>query len=116
MLALSVHQPFAEMLVRGLKLIEYRSRPLPRKYVGQRVYIQAGKTFRFRLNGTPICNRKVWELAKTRRGGIVGEVTFARCVEVQKGDYHWHVTAPIVYPEMIPCKGRLGFFRPEVPQ
>src|SRR4051812_15139010 len=41
MLALSIRQPFAEMILRGLKTVEYRSRPTP--LIGKRFYIYACK-------------------------------------------------------------------------
>ncbi len=40
---LTVHQPYALMLVKGLKKIEYRNWKLPEKYVGQRIFIHAGR-------------------------------------------------------------------------
>ena len=40
---LTVHQPYALMLVKGLKKIEYRNWKLPEKYVGKRIFIHAGK-------------------------------------------------------------------------
>jgi hypothetical protein len=42
MLALSIRQPFAEMILRGIKTVEYRSRPT--RLIGQRFYIYASKT------------------------------------------------------------------------
>ena len=40
---LTVHQPYALMLVKGLKKIEYRNWKLPKQYVGQRIFIHAGR-------------------------------------------------------------------------
>lgn len=40
---LTVHQPYALMLVKGLKKIEYRNWKLPQQYVGQRIFIHAGR-------------------------------------------------------------------------
>jgi hypothetical protein len=37
MRALSIRQPYAELILRGLKTIEYRSRPT--KIIGERFYI-----------------------------------------------------------------------------
>jgi len=42
MLALSIRQPYAELILRGEKRIEYRSRPT--KVIGQRFYIYAART------------------------------------------------------------------------
>jgi len=39
--ALSIRQPYAELILRGMKRIEYRSRPTRR--IGQRFYIYASK-------------------------------------------------------------------------
>ena len=41
MRALSIRQPYAEMILRGEKTIEYRSRPT--KIIGERFYIYASK-------------------------------------------------------------------------
>ena len=42
MLALSIRQPYAELILRGVKTIEYRSRPT--RIIGQRFYIDAART------------------------------------------------------------------------
>ncbi|HRK32106.1 MAG TPA: ASCH domain-containing protein [Tepidisphaeraceae bacterium] len=41
MLALSIRQPYAELILRGMKTIEYRSRET--RIVGERFYIYASK-------------------------------------------------------------------------
>ena len=41
MLALSIRQPFAELILRGIKTVEYRTRPT--RVIGQRFYIYASK-------------------------------------------------------------------------
>jgi hypothetical protein len=41
MLALSIRQPFAELILRGIKTDEYRSRPT--RIIGQRFHIYASK-------------------------------------------------------------------------
>ncbi|HEY7116651.1 MAG TPA: ASCH domain-containing protein [Tepidisphaeraceae bacterium] len=41
MLALSIRQPFAELILRGIKTVEYRSRPT--RVIGRRFYIYATK-------------------------------------------------------------------------
>ena len=42
MLALSIRQPFAELILRGIKTVEYRSRPT--RIIGRRFHIYASKT------------------------------------------------------------------------
>jgi hypothetical protein len=41
MRALSIRQPFAELILRGMKTIEYRSRPT--RIIGERFFIYAGR-------------------------------------------------------------------------
>src|SRR5262245_14035781 len=41
MRALSIRQPWAELILRGIKTVEYRSRPT--RIVGERFYIYAAK-------------------------------------------------------------------------
>jgi predicted transcriptional regulator len=41
MRALSIRQPFAEMILRGMKTVEYRSRPT--RIIGERFWIYASK-------------------------------------------------------------------------
>ncbi len=49
MLALSIRQPYAELILRGIKRIEYRSRPT--RIVGERFYLYASKGQEFRGKG-----------------------------------------------------------------
>ncbi len=42
MRALSIRQPFAELILRGIKTVEYRSRPT--RIIGERFWIYASKT------------------------------------------------------------------------
>ena len=41
MRALSIRQPYAELILRGIKTVEYRSRPT--RVIGERFYIYASK-------------------------------------------------------------------------
>jgi hypothetical protein len=41
MLALSIRQPFAELILRGIKTVEYRTRPT--RVIGRRFYIYAAR-------------------------------------------------------------------------
>ena len=41
MLALSIRQPFAELILRGVKTVEYRSRPT--RVIGRRFYLYASR-------------------------------------------------------------------------
>lgn len=44
MKALTICQPYADQIVKGEKVIENRSWPAPRRLVGQRIAIHAGKS------------------------------------------------------------------------
>lgn len=44
MTALTVCQPYADLIARGQKVIENRTWPAPRRLIGQRVAIHAGKS------------------------------------------------------------------------
>jgi hypothetical protein len=72
MRALSIRQPYAELILRGIKTIEYRTRPT--RIVGERVWIYAsrGGTKVRRHAGTKAEAKRIWsdDLAVTtpRRG------------------------------------------------
>ncbi|MCH8823433.1 MAG: ASCH domain-containing protein [Planctomycetes bacterium] len=50
MRALSIRQPYAELILRGEKTIEYRSRPT--KIIGERFYIYASRKWERTLTPT----------------------------------------------------------------
>jgi hypothetical protein len=113
MRALSIRQPFAELILRGIKTIEYRSRPT--KIVGERFWIYAAG--KWPAAGGQRSAKKVWsrdlsvpggelprwmiELARQVKliepgtvlptGVIVGSAVIAK---VTRGEdfYHWHLT------------------------
>lgn len=89
MKALTVRQPWASLIVRGVKAIETRSWPLPNKMVGQRIAIHAGahdpsgETPLWPSLGSP-----PWRWDGTRwewtgvLGAIVGHVTLTGCLPI----------------------------------
>jgi predicted transcriptional regulator len=115
MRALSIRQPYAELILRGIKPIEFRSRPTKR--IGERFYIYASQQWaegKLLLEGcrstsgvaivgdnieVPTEGPQPWmlELAKMLilkdlpTGVIVGTASIR---EVVKGDslYEWHLT------------------------
>jgi len=119
--ALSIRQPWAWLIVNGLKDIENRS--WPTNFRG-RIYVHAGKGM----------TREEYEAAydtavdanigielppfeKLERGGIVGAVDIVDCVNNSEspwffGPMGFVLKNPKVLPFM-PCKGALGFFTPE---
>jgi len=106
MLALSIRQPYAELILRGLKRIEYRSRPT--KLIGQRFYIYAARKWglpsRDREGAgsvleallplgssttAPLPNGRGSDTLPT--GVIVGSAVIAKCVKNCDG-YEWHLS------------------------
>jgi hypothetical protein len=126
MKALSVRQPWAWLICMGFKDIENRN--WSTNFTG-RIYIHAGKT----LGVRPGSSQEQWILEKlTRhqldeyrhavfhRGAIIGEVDVTGCIESSispwfTGHYGFVLANPVLYPEPIPCNGKLRFFTPDVP-
>ena len=52
MRALSIRQPYAELILRGIKPIEFRSRPT--KIIGERFYIYASRWWEIRADGVVV--------------------------------------------------------------
>lgn len=84
MLALSVRQPYAELILRGEKRIEYRSRPT--RIIGERFYIYAARTWAG-VNGHDLKNIQPGE---SPTGVIVGSAVIDRC-ERHNGHWEWHL-------------------------
>lgn len=85
MRALSIRQPYAEQILRGLKKIEYRSRRT--QIIGEQFYIYAA-----RLPGPAhefaLLNCDAEDLPT---GVLVGVATIALCRR-ENGHYEWHLT------------------------
>ena len=118
MRALSIRQPFAELILRGIKTVEYRSRPT--RIIGEPFYIYASKSG----PRSGAARQKIWsrdlaggqpparllELAEQVRliepefnqhtfptGVIVGQAVIERCVPLAahglaSPHYAWHLT------------------------
>ena len=86
MLCLSIRQPYVELILRGEKRIEYRSRPTRR--IGERFCIYAS------LQPGPA---EVWEQIGCRPGDlptgyVVGSAVIRACVtNGEPGMYEWHL-------------------------
>ena len=86
-MALSIRQPFAEFILRGLKTIEYRSLRTKRR---GRVYIYASKI--------PGDDAAAWaeiehSPGELPTGMLVGTVEIIGCVG-EPGAYHWMLAKP----------------------
>src|SRR5204863_9323852 len=90
MRALSIRQPYAEQILRGVKTIEYRSRPT--RIIGERFYIYAsrGKGLGIRDQGSAV----IADTDALPRGVIVGTAVISHCTNGGTGPfaYEWHLT------------------------
>ena len=105
---LTVHQPYALMLVKGVKKIEYRNWKLPEEYVGKRIFIHAGRVVdnynkhyaeeeSFYQHCDEACNKELFAM-------ILGSVVFGESRGpfngIQYGApysmYEWPVQDPII--------------------
>ncbi len=115
--ALSIRQPWAWLIVNGLKDIENRPR---RTHHRGPLLIHAGLS----LDGYPESiewverNHGISVPLELETGGIVGVVDVVDCVEshkskwFEKGKFGW-VMANARQLKFRPCKGALGLFRPK---
>ena len=106
--ALSVRQPWADLILTGDKDVENRTWKLPDSMIGKRIIIHAGIKTDGDYGGD-----------KSRLGALLGEVTITGCVTASSsewfdGPYGFGLECPVSYDKPIPCKGRLGFFYPEI--
>ena len=89
--ALSVRQPYAELIMRGEKEIEYRSTRT--HIIGERVYIYASRQ--------PAESLEAWAKAQAEPGDLpagvlVGTVIIGKCSDEtnEQGNYEWHLIEP----------------------
>ena len=134
MKAISIKQPWASLIVHGIKDIENRTWKCPQKYIGQRILIHASAKptvkgnciscwmtedqYKFitlnissgkRLND--ICFLEHYSSA------IIGSVKIVSCVQnnssvwAEKGVFNWVLSEPILYENPIEnVKGKLSFW------
>lgn len=125
MKAITIKQPWASLIVHGIKDVENRTWRCPDKYIGQRVLIHAGKE----RDGQekPLLTGKQYDLVGGvsgyathilgTRGAIIGSVEIVDCVInhpsiwAEKGVFNWLLANPIIYEEPIEnVKGKLSFW------
>lgn len=128
MKAISIKQPWASLIVHGIKDIENRTWKLPEKYKGKRVLIHASATswtWHRVINyfTTPMQNVFIklgyngkW-LRNLPTGSIIGSVQIVNCVQnhpsiwAEKGVYNWVLSDPVLYENPIEnVKGKLSFW------
>lgn len=98
MRALSIRQPYAEQILIGEKIIEYRSRSTN---IRGRVYIYASKT-----PGDPEAFKKMKINPSILPAGLlVGTVEITDCTE-KDGYFQWHLAKPERMPHAMKPKNR----------
>ena len=91
--AFSVHQPFAEQIMLGIKKFEYRSMKTNRR---DRVYVYASLR-----NDLQAYKEMQAEPGDFPNGVIVGTVEIIDCTVNPNGGYRWHLANPIRLPKPI---------------
>ena len=119
MIALSIRQPWAWMIVHGWKDIE--NRQWSTRFRGRfLVHASKGMTaeeYREALYVARSIRRDIEEMpsfTEIERGGIIGSVELVDCVRQSEsrwfyGPWGFVLAAPTASP-FLPCRGQLGFF------
>ncbi len=84
--ALSIRQPYAEQIMRGIKTIEYRSTCT---HIRERVYIYASK----KPGDLEVFATLRCEPGDLPTGVLIGTVEVVDCTG-SDGDYEWHLARP----------------------
>ncbi len=122
MKAITIKQPWASLIVHGIKNIENRS--WQTNFCGRVLIHSSAKgdiakfgclqpNQRLKVLNTPMSRICFNDLPF---GSIIGSVEIVDCVQnhpsiwADKGVYNWVLTNPILFPEPIPAKGKLSFW------
>ena len=129
MKAISIKQPWASLIVHGVKNIENRSWRCPEKYIGERILIHASA--RPVVGGITALSLDQLKIAIENRfteipfnelplSAIIGSVEITDCVInhpsiwAERGVYNWVLANPILFPTPILAKGKLSFWESDV--
>ncbi len=95
--ALSIRQPFVELILTGRKTAEYRGKPTANR---GRVYLYAARSV------NDITAYPLKEALKLPRGLIVGSVEIVDCKPCEWGDgFAWLLAEPTRYAEPFRARG-----------
>jgi hypothetical protein len=108
--AISIRQPWVELILRGDKKAEYRSRPTR---IRERIYIYASLT--------PANSPEAWKKLRTQSGGlptgaILGSIEIVNCRwDSRKDAYAYILKAPRRLSKPLIAKNQPlpGFWRPQ---
>lgn len=99
MRALSIRQPHAEAILRGIKTIEFRSQPTG---IRERIYIYASLGRGDEQEETDLLRKHGVMDAKSAdlpRGVLVGTVELFDCIQDDDGWFMWHLRKPERLPK-----------------
>ena len=136
MKAITIKQPYASLIVEGLKDIENRTWKCPEKYIGKRVMIHASYATSDHIIRRALNDAQYSEYIKRfkhsgldflePKGAIIGSVKIVDCLRhsyhsirdtksiwAEKDCWHWVLANPIKFPKPIFVMGRLGFWESE---
>jgi hypothetical protein len=96
--ALSIRQPFAELILLHKKKIEYRT--IKTNIIDEEIYIYASSQLRPSDDKSWKCLRKTAE--QLDRGVLVGTMIIVSCSEEKNSDghYEWHLAKPKRLPRV----------------
>ncbi|MBN2361669.1 MAG: EVE domain-containing protein [Deltaproteobacteria bacterium] len=111
MRALSIRQPWAELIMHGTKKIEYRSRPTK---IRERVYVYAGSGRYPQDHEAELSKKYRVDIDALPRGVLVGTIEIVDCTEGDDGGSEWHLARPERAGRMLKPKKhpQPGFFFP----
>ncbi|MGL5958286.1 MAG: ASCH domain-containing protein [Phocaeicola sp.] len=119
MKSISIKQPWASLIVHGIKDIENRTWKCPEKYIGKRVLIHASKQhIPFRQINKLVIEHGIscWDEETYPEGMILGSVEIVDCVQnhpsgwAMTGHWNWVLANPIIYANPVEAKGKLSFW------
>lgn len=129
MKAITIKQPWASLICEGIKDVENRT--WKTNYRG-RVLIHASGSHgkRFKVDLTDDQMKSAFSIIAKRCmfenfpfGAIIGSVEIVDCVRdhasvwAEKGVWNWVLANAVLFPESIPCKGKLSFWDyPSIPE
>ena len=120
MKAITIKQPWASLIVSGLKDIENRTWSCPKKYLGKRVLIHAAKTS-VKKGWSALNGMQIKKVSKHKdklygdnedlpKGAIIGSVEIVDCVQnhpslwAENGVWNWVLANPIYSPNQYRLK------------
>jgi hypothetical protein len=119
MKALSIKQPWASLIAKGIKDVENRTW---RTNFRGRIFIHASQKISVGVRYTPEQDEKLCSVNDAGesgpRGAIIGEVEIIDCIDnstsvwAEPGCYHWILANAKLYGSYFPCNGSLSFWEP----